>query len=1148
MHSDDTESLLDDLRSGRIAVSDLSGEQFQRLIFCKLLNLCRRSSSYEYDVIDNYHGAVDFVVRERPLFASPFLAECATHVFECKHYRRTLELSTVAKLLVFGVRFQPASLNIVSCTNLQPQVYDYARVLFSGLGNQSAMFKGTLFRHYRTSELLDLELGPEYNQQNKAELHLTDGENVELFWEISECQPFSERIVADSQGCKSFLVLRNSFYRLTISVYTLHPPDQYKLWLDDLPSGVIVSECPAVIAILGDKKTHLKQVYMLDFSRLTGPATSSIAIHLSYKSQRHRVLTASFSLSSHSPRSSLVNLRRAETEDFAEKLTQREAVRLLLLGGMAGVGKTFFCEAIATKLRWTTNFIVNRFSVDSNSGHNLLWMMLVTICTPAQSLLGGEESWLALASTIVKALSPIEENISQDYTSGQANAQVIVPVLAEFLIRSGPRLLIFPDAHLLSESEARGLYALIIRLDDLGWGDIYCVIEHRTPFLNNAWNTLESKLRSRVNASSSRQLEPLTAKQLDEFLRSFFVHIDAELKEIIWTKCGGVPLYLDSLLDLLKKQGAIRRGEAGRWDITTPSEFEKSSLTYRRADGVLEERLRSISWEVPELPDGISGSPLSLVAMIAIANDDARVRCLVQLLTMKPSVLQSIRRILIVNGVIRDAGNNLRFDFQHDLLRQAAIRIGREQECPLAFVERAIGRAQRSDCSALELELVGDIASWAGLRVDSINALNAAFERLARSDDFIVLGRILKKLCTGLEPNSLSSPKNYASYFSARSALAWVTWNSGSQVEARNQYSNLVEDVLNEDYPGRDLVTTEAWAADAQRRILGIDLELQDVPQFLGSAKSALALHGDSIAFHSIVNRLILYCAEFCHIPFGLYLSRLTLRIFGDSKPESSGAVICSDIGRLFRMALPDEALVLYRKGVELACERRQRLHNTMDVLATELLLGRRELTQEEIQSWRTQLTESGLRRMLLRFDLFCASMAIRSGRAGHARRVFRHLETTITIYRYENCWLPMWNDGLIASLLDGDRDEAENLASLILERLERLLVERQRAMEKLFELRSAIEVHKARFLHLGPLNINMPREAPAYSGTILQIVLNMLSLSKVMDGRLGKKLMGAADLWPADVDLTKAMAAFSLQPKEGLIEYKGQIFATCLQ
>src|SRR4051812_25718405 len=200
MRPNEAERLLKALRSGEVNSTELSGEQYQAIIFHKLITEYANHKGFKYEFLDNYQGAVDFVIREKPSRRSALHTEDPVHVFECKHYRRTLELSTVAKLLVVGVRFQPTSLNIVSGTSLQPQVYEYARLLFSGLGNDAAMFRRTFFRHYLTNELLDIEI--ECDDRVEDIITALEGAGkkriADISWELTELRPFSEKIIAAS--------------------------------------------------------------------------------------------------------------------------------------------------------------------------------------------------------------------------------------------------------------------------------------------------------------------------------------------------------------------------------------------------------------------------------------------------------------------------------------------------------------------------------------------------------------------------------------------------------------------------------------------------------------------------------------------------------------------------------------------------------------------------------------------------------------------------------------------------------------------------------------------------------------------------------------------------------------------------------------
>ena len=151
------------------------------------------------------------------------------------------------------------------------------------------------------------------------------------------------------------------------------------------------------------------------------------------------------------------------------------------LSGAAGVGKTYFCESIAAKLQLFGYFDVNRFSADSYGEATLLHNMFVAVSTPAvvRSDSGTDGTWQDLAADLLKALAP-DPNSAAPASSKTEAVEMVIPAFAELLVAAGPRLIVLRDAHLLSETAAQELYALLNRLDDLDWGDVYWIIEHRS--------------------------------------------------------------------------------------------------------------------------------------------------------------------------------------------------------------------------------------------------------------------------------------------------------------------------------------------------------------------------------------------------------------------------------------------------------------------------------------------------------------------------------------------------------------------------------------------------------------------------------------------------------------------------------------------
>ncbi|MDQ3802863.1 MAG: ATP-binding protein [Acidobacteriota bacterium] len=1153
MHLKEAERLLNELRSGRISAADLSGEQFQAIIFHKLIEQCGEGHEFEYELVDNYRGAVDFVVREKPGRVSQFHTEDPVHVFECKYYKRTLELSTVAKLLVVGVRFQPTSLNIVSGTSLQPQVYEYARLLFNGLGNDAAMFRRTFFRHYRAGDLLEMEIDCDDAIEDLVTALGKSGKEriADLSWELAELRPFSEKIVAASNKRNSAVTLDGRWsYRLRMSWFTAGRPDRLKCWLEGLPGEISYPPAKTEVTALDKGRHYIRFTQMIDPRRLERRVDGHLELHVTYASRSHHVFTIPVSAIPPPKDTGLhQDLRQKEVDKFASLLQQREAPRLLLLGGEAGVGKTHLCESIAERLQLTGEFDVNRFSADPGSETTLLHTMLTTVCTPAAARTGSTDEWQELAASLLNALSPVPEAGGPHQPRAEP-MEVLIPVLAELLVRAGPRLLVLRDAHLLTESAAGEFGTLVGRLDDLGWGDVYCIVEHRTSERENNphWTDLESRLRARVNGCLQRHLEPLSVGEVNDFLESLFVHVTPELKAAMWNMCGGVPLYLFSVLDLLHSEGAIKYLGGRRRVIESPSAFTELARTGRRADGVLEEQLKAISWEGTTLPGGFERAPLVLVGLLAIAHEPARVRKLCELASIDSEAYLSVRRTLMRHRIIRPSDEEWAFNFRHDLLRRAAVEVGRNNDPAQRLVERIIAKITNGHPTATDLELCADLASWMGFHEDAARALNAAYERVSKSENFTLIRRMLGKLSKALEPAALSSPKSYAEYLDCRSALAWATWNTGSLLEARAEYSRIVDDAMSGAGTVINPTVAEAYAADAQRRVLGLNLGLSDIPAFIESAERALELNGHPIVFNSIMNRLILYCAGFSHVDFGLELSKLTLEVFGDPEMESSGAVICSDIGALFRAAASHEALALYRRGVELAAGARQRIHNELDVLITEVMLGVRQHGHEELAAWRQRLIDNGLRSMLSRFDTFRAAVALLEGQVGLAQKLYRHVETSAAVYRYGAKRLDVWNDRMIAALMAGDLKEAYRLQAMIIAGLQGLVEQRSLGFGRIQALRPAIERQKRRFSHLAPLELELPAGRPAYSGVFVHIWLNLENLAGVRGGMEQSAADKLAGLWPSDIDHSAALTAFLNQPRSRVVQYGGVNLVLCAQ
>jgi hypothetical protein len=219
-----------------------------------------------------------------------------------------------------------------------------------------------------------------------------------------------------------------------------------------------------------------------------------------------------------------------------------------------------------------------------------------------------------------------------------------------------------------------------------------------------------------------------------------------------------------------------------------------------------------------------------------------------------------------------------------------------------------------------------------------------------------------------------------------------------------------------------------------------------------------------------------------------------------------------------------------------------------MDVLITETMLDMRKVKTEELGLWRQRLIDNGLRSMLVRFDLFCAALALQQGRVDQAKRLYTHVETTIAVYRHETQQIDVLNDRMVAALLSGDETAAHHAQDRIVSRLARSLEMRHQGFEELQSLLPAIRVQQRRFGDLTPLEIEIPKDPPSYSGLLIHVLLNLENLGRAPRAIRKSTLKKIISIWPADLNHSQAMDAFLGQLRPNALEYKGVKMALCTQ
>lgn len=91
-----------------IDLTHRNGLEYQERVFACLVDRVFDDPRV-LEIRNHERGEVDYVVFEHP--GTGMLASRRVHYFECKNYKRSLELDSVAKIMVVAVSDQPMSVH-----------------------------------------------------------------------------------------------------------------------------------------------------------------------------------------------------------------------------------------------------------------------------------------------------------------------------------------------------------------------------------------------------------------------------------------------------------------------------------------------------------------------------------------------------------------------------------------------------------------------------------------------------------------------------------------------------------------------------------------------------------------------------------------------------------------------------------------------------------------------------------------------------------------------------------------------------------------------------------------------------------------------------------------------------------------------------
>ncbi len=1063
-------TLLDNIRCGKVDISTLSGADYQQLVFEQLLNKLFMDTGV-LTVENNTQGPVDYVVSEPS--GKGMLGKDRMHYFECKNYSRTLELDNVAKIMVVAVADQPDSVHVVSRTRLQPQISTYASRLFDVGTCGDPIFRSIMFRHWQTDQLLN------FNQTSFAEGSETtakeEGSPHNIFWWMTECSAFSETEIASSdfpnrqitvrKGCLLLLTLELPVQRAGRTELVGFPKESWTPVASNDNGGLTTRRLSYLI-----DTAHFKEgdAYLASVKVVSGVTDTRIPLG----ELRVGVSDAL-----------LPELRHEEVEQLLYQIGSSGEYRLVLVDGEAGVGKTYFIEKVAEELRAKFGFDVMCFTVTEDNQKSLLPALLRGCLTPPIN----RKSFQEVALAVQKALLSDELE--------ELTLEANVNLLARIATRMGPRVFVLRDCQHLTERVANQLWTLIVALNDAGWGGLRLILEYRQPEATS--NPALSSLIKNINLKVRRVLLTKSMLSLDDNQFSsvavkIFRSVTPEISQCLMQRTGGLPLFIDSYLRRLLDIGFIirDRDNPSLFSINQPAQVLADTLPVN-GQLVLEQRIRT--WLRDKF--GSVADIMSVkLGLLAVAEDAIGQLFIRKALQVPDDQLRDIQ-IALNEGNLGYGRPDGQVVFRHDLFRTTMISVAKSSTVFSIQARETAERLIQGGSTNNEVQLRSlrsKIFNLIGDRVALEVELRLGIKAAQDASDYGQLVSFLSQLLSILPTNS-----NVEERLDFMNGLAWAAWVSDSLLVARERYLQLADEA--EKNATGEFSIADAIATDAYRRAIGIDLELMEPLAFLMNAIKVLRRRQTPVTLNSIMNRLVLFCARFGYPDAGCKFMELAFNYIGDGHRENEGAVLCSETGALYALSDPEAALSLFLQGIELASDECQRSYNALDIMVLETLHKGLELDLEPFGLlWKTS-SQKRFSEVLTRASLLRGSLYLRAGDLGNARHWISRTMTMINLYHLKEFQLPILNDLLLLAIFEKDVDLARSRLVYLAEEFELILNQRDTMSPLVLEAYEEC-LKAAAQLPVDPSPLHRPSQAPEHCNVLGEIWSNIAAIASKLD------------------------------------------------
>jgi hypothetical protein len=1045
----DPAAVIRNLANGLIREEHVPWQDYQQLVslVIRRQNLELLASS-EVTVSDHEHsGEIDIVIRywspEIKIGSDKSAREESIFV-ECKRRGRKLELDDVGKVFCYSIVHQPRALYIVSPFPLAPQAIACARQLFAVEGFPPGLFRQTRILHRTLKELLNTS--PAKTESNSSNVRVEG-------WSVILEDVFRREIVADESSCPAVIeVPPGAAVVLEIVVSAVEEVEvSATLSSSGQPVGKTRKQLVTRSTPLQFQFEVLSEPVVVDGIQIESCGTGNVRLHA--------LRSVEFVLGS--PADVFGDLRHQEVIEFADDLATQRSPRVTAILGEAGVGKSYFCEAVARRLKTNHDFSTFQAVATTHDDQYIFLSLLRHFFLPTLNRRSGNsregmsdlptDPEISILSTIISvraeqghtsaALAALfSRMIAGAYES--SDPSLLLDAIAA-AIRCYPRrqLIVIKNCHLLSTRAAVLLRMLIGRLESEGWGGFRLLLEYREENgnQNRPWERAISEIaRDLRNRFRRFLISPLTLQQL---IARVCNHIEAPSSqltaEILLRQAGGNPLFLEHVMrDLLQSKVVVRDPSGGKFYRIDHFDLFRRRIEILPAelDALLRFRVQQTVAEAPgELRDCMAAY-LGLASVITSSAGIQSVRLdeplLAAAIGCSSDLLPRIRHRLVANAIMKGSLLSPPAEFAHDLMAAAAIGSvitnGHFRDAALGY------------CGLVRPESVSD--AIVGGRLSNIlgrwEEAVAFFENGLRLSE--IRGHFLEqRRCLEGIRDVLETAEGLDTVSAARRTSIWLklVWN---ELQQGSQYA--AEQFIAQTRVALQKISTpqviEAGIAELVERELSryqviLDMRQADVLSFSVHARHYIDISNDVADLHYAATRVLLMSLHLCLPKLAWQAAEIAASSLESADPMALSSLY-SDLGHFFLIEQPFNTEALWIKGLQVLedgrdrrVDERQRAHSLANVLLISAVLRPDDMEFQTITSRCDDLAERGLTNPFLRLQNCLGALRLYHHDVDGAVREWRkglQVARASSTAQYE--W-PYCHNLALASLRRGEESDA---------------------------------------------------------------------------------------------------------------------------